>query len=166
MSKLFLFGVFIVIGMISCNKDDHNCDPETINAKWTLGGEIVVDYNTEFERNEYSISNGENILFEYNHSGAQCDDIYDDEWGELLTFSINSETTNFEFTNDEIITTNCFYQAYGAWVRHNQYQIKDGTIKGEKISESEWKIIVSVMTTPLFTNEQAKSIEFTEIFSE
>ena len=143
-----------------------NVQCETVNSKRTLGKEIVVGYNTEFERNDHNIINGENRLFEYNHSGAQCDDIYDDEWAENLTFRINNETTNFEFTNGEIITTNCFYQETGAWVLHNPYQINDGTIKGEKISESEWKIIVSVITTPLFINEQPKSIEFTEIFSE
>ena len=167
MRKLFLIGLLILTGLSSCNKnDDENCHPETVDANWTLGKEIIIDYNTEYQRNDYSIINGENILFAYNHSGAQCDNIYDDEWGECLTFIINKETTNFELTNEDIMGIKCFYQEYGAWVRHNQYQIKDGIIKGKKISEKEWEIIVSVMTTPLFTDEQPQKIEFTKTYSE
>lgn len=149
----------------SCDKkDDINCYPESINANWTLGKEIIVTYNAEFQRNEYNILNGENILFEYNHSGAQCDDILDDEWGEKLTFIINKETTDFELKDGDVINIKCFYQEYGVWVNHNQYQIKEGTIKGKKLSENIWEINVSVLTTPLFANEQPKNIKYTITF--
>jgi hypothetical protein len=167
MTQKIITGIFIIIGLISCNNDDdENCHPESVSSSWTLGKEIVVEYNSEYESNDYNVTDGDNRLFEYNHSGAQCDDIADDEWGEKLTFVINQETTDFEFVNEDIVETKCFYQEYGAWVRHNKYQIKDGTIKGEKISENEWKITVSVFTTPIFTDEQPKKIEFTETFSQ
>ena len=166
MAKNIVIGILLIIGLISCENDDKNCNPETVVSSWSLGKEIAVNFNTEFERNDYSIIDGENRLFEYNHSGAQCDDIYDDEWGEKLTFIINKESTEFEFADEDILETNCFYQEYGAWVRHNQYQVKDGIIKGEKISGNRWSIIVSVTTTSLFANEQPKKIEFSEIYSE
>jgi hypothetical protein len=165
MRNLGLICLLIFIGLSSCNKkDDENCNPEKINTKWTLGKEIIVNYNAEYQRNEYSILDGENILFEYDHSGAECDDIYDDEWGENLTFIINKETKGFELLDGDIVDIKCFYQEYGAWVRHNQHQIKDGIIKGKKISENTWEINVSVLTTPIFTDEQPKKIEFTRIF--
>lgn len=166
MRNLCLICSLIFVGLTSCNnKDDENCNPETINANWTLGKDINVNYNTEYQRNEYSIIDGENILFEYNHSGAECENIYDDEWGEKLTFTINKDSTNFELTDDKIIEIKCFYREYGAWVRHNQYQIKNGRIKGKKISAKEWEIIVSVTTTPLFSDEQPQIIDFSKTFS-
>ena len=166
MRNLGLICLWIFIGLSSCNKeDDENCNPESTNSKWTLGKDIIVNYQAEYLRNEYVIVDGENILFQYNHSGAQCDDVYDDEWGEGLTFVISNESTDFEFANEEIVDIKCFYQQYGAWVRHNQYQIKDGIIKGKRISENKWKINVSVTTTPLFTDEQPKKFEFSSIFS-
>lgn len=167
MKKIIYIGLLILVGFSSCNvNNDENCNPEKVNSKWSLGKEIIVNYNTDYQRNEYSIVNGENRLFEYNHSGAQCDDVLDDEWGEKLTFIINNATSNFEFVNENILEIKCFYQQYGAWVRHGQYQIKDGTIKGEKISENEWEITVSIVTSPLLTDEQPIMIEFTEIFSQ
>lgn len=167
MTKISLIGIAILIGMLSCNNnDDENCSPETVFANWTLGKEINVTYNLEFQRNDYEIVDGNSRLFEYNHIGAQCDDIYDDEWGERLTFKISTETINFELANEDILETNCFYQEYGAWVRHNKYQIKEGTIIGEKISKNRWRISASIITTPLFEDEQPKMIEFSEIFEE
>lgn len=166
MRNLFVIWLLIFAGLPSCNKnDDKNCHPETVNAKWVQGKDIVVNYNTEYQRNEYSIVDGENILFEYNHSGAQCDDRVDDEWGEIFTFIINKETTNFELSNADILGIKCFYQEYGAWVRNNQYQIKDGMVKGKKISENKWEISVSVLTTPLLPNDQPKTIEFAVVYS-
>lgn len=161
--NMICFSIFIIL--YSCNKKaDENCNPETINTKYTLGKEIDVNYSTEFQRNEYSIRDGGNILFEYVHVGAECEDRYDDEWGENLTFIINKDTTDFEIKDGDIVDLKCFYQEYGAWVRHNQYQIKNGIIKGKKISDNKWEIIVSVLTTPLFTDEQSKKIEFTGTF--
>ena len=137
---IFLFLLVLAAGMISCNADDSNCVPETIHLNWTKDKTILVEYNSEFQRNDYNIVNGENWLFEYNRSGAQCEDIFDDEWGEVLTFEIDKNSDDFEFVDENMLQTNCFYRQYGAWVRHNQYQIKDGMIKGEKKSANEWEI--------------------------
>ncbi len=167
MNKWMLTGVLSLMVLVSCSKNnDDNCTPETITPRWTSGKEINVNYNAEFERNDYFIVDGDRRLFEYHRSGPQCDDIYDDEWGERLTFVINSEADDFEFTDLDIMETNCFYQEYGAWVRHNQYQIKEGTIRGRKISETEWEINVAVTTTPLFDDDQPETIEFTKVFKE
>ena len=72
---------------------------------------------------------------------------------------------DFELLNGDLIDIKCFYQQYGAWVRLNQYQIKDGSLKGKKISDNQWEINVSVLTTPLFADEQPKKIEFTSTFN-
>jgi hypothetical protein len=165
MRNLMLICLMLFVGFSSCKKIYENCNPETIKTKFTLGKEIDVNYSSEFKRNDYSIKDGENILFEYIHIGAECEDRYDDEWGENLTFIVNKDTTDFEIKNGDIENLKCFYQEYGAWVRHNQYQIKDGIIKGKKRLDNTWEISVSVLTTPLFDDVQPKKIEFTGTFN-
>ena len=168
MKRLIFILLIIITSLSSCKSDDNenDCYPESVISNWINEKEIIVEFDTEFERNNYSVIDGNKLLFEYNHTGAQCDHIIDDEWGEKLTFQEEDNNFEFEFVDDEILLTNCFYQQYGAWVSHNQYQIKNGIIKGEKLSENEWEITVNIETTPLFQNEQPKNIEFTEIFME
>lgn len=164
MKKIILLGVLLLTGMLACNKNDS--EAESMNGKWTLGKKITVEYNNEYTRNDYTIDNGQKRLFEYNHSGEQSNNVYDDEWSEELKFTIDENVADFELTDEEILEINCFYQEFGAWVRHNQYQIKDGKITGKKISTTEWKITVDVLTTPLFDDEQPKRVEFTAIFTD
>ncbi len=157
--------LIILTVLSACNKEsDGNCHPESIRAVWVPGKEVNVNYDTEYQRNNYEIVDGKHILFHYNHTGAQCDDRFDDEWGEILAFAVNKEVDYFEFNNEDILEVNCFYQQFGAWVGHNDYQIKDGIIKGRKISLNRWEIEVSVTTTPLFENEQPRQIEFNALF--
>jgi hypothetical protein len=163
MKKEILILTIVSLMIFRCNK--NNCNPEITIPTWYEGKEIVVTYDSIYQRNEYNIEDGVNILFEYNHAGQQCDDVYDDEWGEILTFEIDKKIIDFEFVDSNIITTKCFYQEYGAWVRHNRYQIKDGIIKGKKISEDKWEITVSVSTTPIFSNETPQAIKFKQIFN-
>ncbi len=152
----------------SCKSDENenDCYPEMIISNWVSEKEIIVEFDTQFKRNNYNIINGNKILFKYNLNGAQCDNIIDDEWGENLIFQIENNNTDFEFIDNEILSTNCFYQQYGAWVAHNKYEVKNGIIKGEKISKTEWEITVNIETTPIFENEPSKNIIFTEIFKE
>lgn len=166
MKTLVILSILILSCFSSCSSDDekNDCQPETVIAKTTAEKEIIVKFNTEFERNDYTVEDGNNLVFEYNYTRAQCDYIADDEWGETLIFQVEDQNNNFDFTNDEILATNCFYQQQGAWVNHNQYQIKRGVIKGEKISENQWKITVDVETDLLFPNQIPKKIKFTEIF--
>lgn len=168
MKRLIFLSLLILTSFSSCTSDksENDCYPEAVISNWTTEKEIMVDFDTEFERNNYSVVNGNKLVFEYNHTGAQCDHIIDDEWGEKLIFQVENNNADFEYVDDEILLTICFYQQYGAWVNHNQYQIKNGTVKGEKISENEWKIIVNIETTPSFENEQPTNINFTEIFVE
>ncbi|MBD0824838.1 hypothetical protein [Aestuariibaculum marinum] len=165
--KRYIYLLFILTNcFLSCNNDDdeNDCHPETILSNWNTQKEIVIEFDTEFNRNNYNIVDGNKLLFEYNHIGAQCDHIIDDEWQENLVFQIENTSVAFEYIDNDLLLTNCYYQQLGAWVNHNQYQVKNGTIKGEKLSENEWKIIVNVETTPLFENEQPKEIQFTQIF--
>jgi len=150
--------------LFSCSKDDtDDCDAEAFLCNFSQDKTILKNYNTEFERYEYPVSDGTNNVFEYNHSGAQCDYIMDDEWGELLTFEINKDLDVFEYEDNEILLTNCFYQEYGAWVSHIQSPISKGILKGEKISKNVWKISATITVFPEFYTAP-KEIKFIGIF--
>ncbi|MBD0833475.1 hypothetical protein [Aestuariibaculum sediminum] len=168
MKYYFSILLMLINCFISCDKAEENnpCQPETTISTWKVNKEIKVDFNSEFNRNDYSIIEGNKLLFEYNHSGAQCDHFIDDEWGEKLIFHIEISQTKFEYNENDILLTNCFYQQYGAWVNHNKYEIKNGILKGEKISDSTWEITVNIYTIPLFEDEEPKNIQFKTIFTE
>ncbi len=157
----------LLLFLVQCsvNKDDNDgFHPESFSGTWTSGKDIVATYNSDFERMEYTIVDGDQILFDYTHTGAQRDDILDDEWAETITFVINKDATSFEIKDENIEDAKCFYQKFGAWVAHNQYSIKDGFIKGRKISHNIWAIDVSIETTPLSVNQQPFTIEFSLLF--
>jgi hypothetical protein len=164
MKVLILGCLFLILVQCSDNTDNGGFHPETFNGSWTYGKDISVNYNTEYERTEYTVVDGDHILFEYTHTGAQRDDVFDDEWAEMITFVINKDATHFELTNEQIEGAKCFYREFGAWYAHNQYSIKDGIIKGRKIFGTKWEIYVSVQTTPLYMDQQPKTIEFSVLF--
>lgn len=167
MKAIILVGLFFFLVQCSVNKEDNDdFHPESFIGTWTDGKDIAVNYNSEFERLDYSIVDGDQILFEYNHTGAQRDDVLDDEWGEMIRFILNKDATSFEFTDEEIEDAKCFYQIFGAWFAHNQYSIKDGIIKGRKINSHIWEIYVSIETTPLIENQQPVAFEFSLLFTQ
>jgi len=154
------------LALLSCQDDITDCHPERKDSTWTEGKTILFEYNTEYERNEYSIVEGENLLFEYNHRGAQCDNIFDDEWGEILAFNVEEGITEFEFVDEEILEINCFYREYGAWVSGIRHQVKNGVIRGKLLFGGNWAITVSVFTTPSNPNQESKAISFVDIFGD
>ncbi|GAA3565619.1 hypothetical protein [Snuella lapsa] len=161
----YLFLLIALGSFFSCEEGgESNCYPEAVVPNWYAEKEIMVAYGAEFERNNYTVSNGDKLVFEYNHSGAQCDDIIDDEWGEKLTFQVELGETEFEFSNNEILLTKCFYQQYGAWVSHVKHEVEKGTIKGSKVSNKTWSITVDVEIMDLLLNDKPKQIQFTETY--
>ncbi len=166
MKNNFLQLLIIIALFTSCsNEETDDCDVENYQYNWSTEKSIAKDYNTEIERFDFTVTVGTNNVFEYNHSGAQCDYILDDEWGELLSFEINKDLTIFEYKDDEILQTNCFYQEYGAWVSHIQSAISKGVIKGEKSGNNTWKISGTITVLSEFYTAP-KEIKFTGIFKQ
>ena len=144
MRKLLLL---LLLGIIvACNVDD-NCSPEEFYSTITTGKEIVEVVSQHFPENVYTIVDGNKLVFSYNHVGFQCDDVYDDEWGEELTFQIDSTVAEFNWVDSQIETAQCFYRQYGAWVNAQQIRINKGTVEGIKISSNRWSIKVNIEVT-------------------
>ena len=51
MKNKTLVALFITLGMISCDNEENNCYPESLHSKRTIGKEIIVEYNKEYEQN-------------------------------------------------------------------------------------------------------------------
>lgn len=164
-NKFLLLFIWITIFSSCSDEDENDCDPEVFNYKWSQNKSIEKSFNPEFERFDYSVVSGENILIEYRHDGAQCDYIIDEEWGEMLTFEINKSLTSFEYRDGAIAETNCFYREYGAWVVHIPTPVLNGVLKGEKTAKNKWKIIGTITVVPEFYKE-SKVIKFSGIFKE
>jgi len=163
MKKLFLL---LLLGIIACDQNDlyENCTPEGFFSTVTTNQKIEKVFNAELQRNVYNIINGDQLLFAYTLVGAQCDDIIDDEWGEQLLFKIDPGISAFDITDDEVLTTNCFYNQFGVWVSHEQTEVNKGRIEGVKISENQWRVNVSVEVISPLSNTP-KRIEFSRIYT-
>ncbi|MDU8886498.1 hypothetical protein RXV94_10025 [Yeosuana sp. MJ-SS3] len=162
MKKISLILFLFQIVFLSCDNinDENNCQPETTLSKWESEKEIMLEFNEAAQRNHYQVANGNKLVFNYIHVGAQCDDIIDDEWAEVLIFQIENDIEEFEFVDDEILTTNCFYFQNGAWAFGTQQNVKKGFIRGEKISVNTWEINVNIETNTINQDEPIRNIEF------
>jgi hypothetical protein len=134
--------IFIV--MISCNKKGLDCYEESKigtfeRNKMILTG-ITPDTNIEY----FEIVTGNKIVFTLNHSGFQCDQVYDDEWGEQVVFQVDGNLNNFVMKDNELERNMCFYGQFGAWVNHKKSIINAGLVEGEKIDEDEWSVNLNI----------------------
>src|SRR5688500_16827504 len=110
MKNAHLIIVFsILAGLASCdeNKNEMDCFPEEVYGTLTNRSQIVVQYNTEHQRNEYQIKAGEDIVFQYSHAAKNCKRVMDDEWVERLTFVIDKDATNFEISGEGLKEVKC-----------------------------------------------------------
>lgn len=166
MKKAILRSIVLSAILFGCiPENDEGCDPEIETSRWMQGKEINVTYDPTLELTTYTVENGDNLVFEYNHIGAQCDNIADDEWGERLTFEIDKDATEFEFTDDAILETKCFYQYYGAWAPPHHYEVKNGSISGHKIDNTNWEVTIDITVIAMpFGEESPRTIAFQRTF--
>jgi hypothetical protein len=144
-----LFFLFCFSLLSACQSDKlMNCDPENIRAIYENDKKIEKAITLD-GRLVYGTKNGHQTVFRYTRTAEQCDDIYDDEYGEVLTFEValDSSVTNFEFREDELLDLKCYYFEFGAWVNSGtHYVVRQGVIKGQQTGEDEWYIECSVLT--------------------
>ena len=160
MKHLILFSTLIILW--GCNR--WRCHPEAEYGQVVQQKEIISQYDTVEQKMIYDITDGNMLLFAYNHVGAQCDDVYDDEWGEKLFFVMDPNIEEFELLDSAILTSHCYYQEYGAWVTSDMYPISQGSIRGKKISGTQWELSVMVWTTPIYPGQLVRRISFVRKF--
>ena len=159
MSKTLLFLLFVILNACStdsCDKD--SCDKERFIHKFYDQKEIKID---TINYRQLLIIDGANLVFEYNHIGEQCDETYDDEWGEKIVFEINETISSLDILDAELSEHNCIYHEYGAWVNRIT-KIKTGHIIGNKLNNNEWQITAQFSIN--LRNDSIRKIEFNEVY--
>ena len=167
MNTKSLLALLLLIGLIACNKEeDDGCDPEKSYHYWYSDQDIEAELDTIYPENWYIITPGDKRLFEYHYQSAQCDDIYDDEWGEILRFVVDPSVTHFEYVDEEILEAKCYYNQYGAWVGASAFPVTSGSIEGERMWNGDWMLTVDIVVPELLPLGPPRSISFTSIHSE
>lgn len=169
MKILYLISVLVFLLFSGCKSDNGDYTPEIIKGNILAGKQINIKYNEAAKANYYSIGAGDKTVFEYRHSASQNIEITDDEYSESLAFELNlneipSGFNHFRYENDAIEGIKGFYQQSGGWVRGGTYKINKGSIEGTKISDTQWKVIVSILTTPIYPDEEPKVVSFEQVF--
>ena len=158
MKYLYIF--LLACGFLACDSD-CNSDIEigTITPERTIFS--VPDSIFNFI---YKVEPGENLLFTFTHHFPECINIDDDEAGQEITFEVPHQLISFDFEGIEMAQLNAFYREIGAWAHPDWHsKIMSGRINGEKMSESEWNVNLSILVQPRFEDE--RRVEYNGRFS-
>ena len=137
--------VFTLVGLMSvgCSDDDGCQDAET-DFQFAESSQLIRIDNTELGLFRYEISEGNKRVFKMDHAGAQCDDTFDDEWGERIVFEVDQTVSSFRLEGSDLIEAQCYYNQWGAWVNSNPLVITSGLIEGSKLDDNSWSINLSI----------------------
>ncbi|WP_299706912.1 hypothetical protein [uncultured Pontibacter sp.] len=162
MRKLLLLFLGITLMLTSCDKDD--CNLARNSGSFEENKAIGVRYNEDAQQDYYHVEAGENLVFRYSHTAAECDNAMDDEWGYTLTFEVDKDATTFRFEGAELLAAKGFYQEWGAWVSSNTYPLEGGLIEGSKMADGKWRVKADVTALPPTVNGSAKRVTFDTVF--
>lgn len=165
MKKLFV--IILSCSMASCSSFKKDCNPDTVSSTFQEDKQITFILDTlsstdTLQTNSFPlIEEGDKIVFTFIHGWPECADVYDDEKFELLAFEIEKGISSFDFNDEEIVSSNCYYYQGGAWSSSRLEMISKGKIEGRKISEGKWDISIDVTR---LLNGPNETIRFSGIF--
>ena len=162
MKKLLPLFLGIAFTFAACDKD--GCHPAQNSGSFEENKSIVIHYNEGAQEDSHHVETGENLVFRYSHTAAQCDDVMDDEWGYALTFEVDKDATQFRFEGTELNVSKGFYKEFGAWVGGNTYPLEGGLIEGSKIADGKWRVKADVTALYPTSNGSAKRVTFDTVF--
>lgn len=105
------------------------------------------------------------ILFEYNYTAAQNDQISDDEYKEIIGFNfVPDKSGKFLLTSKDFSTANVYFYKSCFCADRGTYAAVSGTIRGAKMSKTTWyvnmniKVNTSKNETPVWVTKKVKGI--------
>lgn len=90
---------------------------------------------------------GSGLVAVYSYTDAQSDQVYDDEYGEQLSFELPTDKNQFVYSNEALTNLKVYFQQYGAWVSHGTVDVVSGTISGNQLDgefSSVWRIGIDI----------------------
>ena len=156
-----LLSILLILSIISCGNDP--CQDEILEYTVQIGQmDILESRDTIQQPIVLIIREGNDLIFDINQIGAQCDSIEDDETGQRITFSIDPQLEQLELRDQELASVNAIHQEYGAWVSRGAL-IDEGFIIIKKISVDAWEIQGELEISPIQFEDSTFS--FDEVFT-
>jgi hypothetical protein len=152
--KLFI-KILTVISLIltSCTKENE----ENYSYSFSENKKLNIEMYDESYMKHGNIGEGTNLVFEYEYTAEEEDNIADDEYVEFIRFEINPALTEFKYENNKLSDTKIVFSQI-CYCNFGYDVNKDvepyGIISGEKVSQTEWNISIDVT----FYGDERKSI--------
>ena len=136
--------VFTSLILVSCSEENN----EYYSYNFVENSTLNIETYDESYMKYGNIEEGTNLVFEYEYSAEEKANISDDEYSEFIRFEINPQLTEFNYKNEElaeiktVFSKSCFC---GFEYDVEKDVAPSGTISGERISDTEWKILIDVV---------------------
>jgi hypothetical protein len=153
--------IFLSFFLFSCDK--QLCEPNTTTTTFSDHQEIQISFDTTHQIYEYTIEEGDNLVFQHVYYNGHCDGNGDDWFRMSLCFEVNADSTSFIFSDSALIIADCFVLHNSTWI-YEHYPVSSGFIKGQQRSENEWEIKGSVRFTIPVTPPHMSTINFDKTF--
>lgn len=160
---LLIASILVSILFSACAR--LNCTPEQHQYLITPNQDISYSFDNNYDHHQYEIIDGDLLLFEFLHSNHECEDVFDDEYAEVLRFAIEPGLNEFQFADSAMISAKAHYYEIGAWVTGQRHQLVKGSIHGTELTHGNWQ--VEAVVTVFYDAASGlveKEIRFSEVF--
>jgi len=109
----------------------------------------IIKIENDIKQHDYVITKGNYTVFVY----KKIDETVaygepDVRYYETIIFKIDKKVETFDMKNDNLISADCIYilAAIAKWPIAKVIKVKNGSIKGEKLSTNKWNIQINIDT--------------------
>ncbi|MEO9894429.1 hypothetical protein [Aurantibacter sp.] len=148
------FALLLLSSLVfSCSKTSD----EIYTYTFQENAQLIIEENYDGSYMKYSsVVDGNNLVFTYEFQAEDEKDIADDEYSEVIRFEIQPDLNEFEYSTTDLEAIKAVYSenCFCFFGDDNKNTSPKGTIKGKKISDTEWDITIDVV----FYSDDAKNI--------
>ena len=153
---------------ISCSIFEQEPPEETFNFSYQLDRKIVVD-TTRHQLAQDSTrilldANtrvGNDIVFRFEHNMEPPENVADGGFSEVLLIQVPTKAKQFTFSGNDLQNADMYYQRSCFCRRIGALKTDSGSISGEKINPTMWKIKASLLIKSEFDKQK---LAFDDVF--
>ena len=143
MRHIFLSMAILYCLSCSRHKSDNACPDDTYQYKSFANSKI----DTQTVNNSYvtyGITNGDKVVFQYQHIKSICQLASDGGYTETVVFELPAGTSNFSVSDHEFKNINIWYRMSCFCPFVGDQSIEQGTLQGHRLGTGLWHIQGSV----------------------
>jgi len=146
MRSYLIIMVVILFSALSCSESDDASDNPLTGD--TERFQFYTNRSVAVGENDFAgISVGSSLVFEYTFTAEDNPDLADDEYAERILFQVDPELNSFIFTNEELISTNAYFDKFCFCLIEGSIPLEEGTISGERVNNETWNVTIDVAFT-------------------